>query len=43
MGTDNEALLLGQTAVVANQPVFHRENLRKKTDRKTKTLMDLQY
>jgi hypothetical protein len=43
VGTDNGDLLLGQIAVVANQPVFHREKLRKETDRKIKTLMDLQY
>jgi len=40
VGTDNGALILGQIAVVANQPVFHREYLSKETDGKTKILMD---
>ena len=43
MGPDNGALILGQIAVVANQPVFHGEKLNKEADGKTKTLMDLQY
>jgi hypothetical protein len=43
VGTKKGALILGQIAFVANQPGFHREKLRKETDRNTQTLMDLQY
>jgi len=35
LGPDNGTLILGQTAVVANQPVFHREKLSKEADGKT--------